>query len=164
MKRPRLWISAFLISVCGAPAAFAETITTYDITFSGTGLNPTAGSFTYDSTNPSFSDFTVTWDGILFNLTAAANAPSITAPEPACLGGATGAAATFDLLSGDCDSPPADNDTLWSANQNEYGAYEGFGFASYNYDTGSGFFVDTSISDSPAYPQDLVEGHGQYRR
>jgi hypothetical protein len=106
MTRPQLWTTVLLIATCGTPAAIADTSITYDINFTGTGLLPTAGSFTYDSTVPSFSDFTVTWAGVVLNFTAAANAPTLTPPDPTCLGAATGAAATFDLLSGDCDSPP----------------------------------------------------------
>jgi hypothetical protein len=93
-------------------------VTTYDIDFTefsgDNGPLPTEGSFTYDSTNPSFSDFTVTWDGIVFNLTSPANNPFISSMPPSCLGGlggATGAAATFDLLAGHCPN------SLWDGLQ-----------------------------------------------
>ena len=63
-------------AIC-APAAHAGTLTTYNITFTGGSPNPTMGSFTYDSTNPQFSNYTVIWDGITFDLTSSANSPTI---------------------------------------------------------------------------------------
>src|SRR5665213_2302814 len=112
----RVCTAVFLIATCGASAVLADT--TYDVDFLGDGTLPTQGSFTYDSVVPSFSNFTVTWNGVLFDLTASANAPMLNPPDPSCLGGATGAAATFALLSGDCDSPPAGSTTGWVGEQN----------------------------------------------
>jgi hypothetical protein len=152
LRNAALLIAAPLITILGAQSAFADTITTYDIAFTGTGILPTAGSFTYDSTVPSFSGFTVTWDGAAFNLTAAANAPLLVAPVPACLSGATGAAATFDLLSGACDSPGLNSLTGWSGILNLVPlSPKSFGFHSYNEITGAGIFVPESlfVSSSP---------------
>jgi hypothetical protein len=95
-------IGALLIAACAAPVAFGDVDTTYDITFTGPGTLPASGSFTYDSTNPSFSDFTVTYEGYLYDLTAEANAPTFSGTLP-CVG--SGAAATFALLSGACAPP-----------------------------------------------------------
>jgi len=152
MTQRRLWTAVLFLAACGTPAALADTITTYDINFTGSGTVPTAGSFTYDSTVPSFSDFTVTWAGVVLNFTAAANAPSLTPPEPACLGAATGAAATFDLLSGDCDSPPTGSATDWTALQytpNDNGGFDAFSFASSNLDTNAGILVFTEVFGPP---------------
>jgi len=62
-----------LIGICAA-AAQADTIQTYDINFTGGSPNPT-GQFTYDVTMNVFTAFTVTWDGIIFDLTTSANTP-----------------------------------------------------------------------------------------
>ena len=96
-------ISALLsLVVLAFPLALrADTVTTYDITFTGVGTLPTSGSFTYDSTVPQFSNFIVDWDGFTFNLTASANNPNSFGGTPACIGSNTGAAAGFALLT-DC--------------------------------------------------------------
>lgn len=75
--RKTLWvILAVLIVGIGATSARADTITSYTITFTtSSGVAPTSGSFTYDSTTPLFTNFTVTWGGVIFNLTAEANSP-----------------------------------------------------------------------------------------
>jgi hypothetical protein len=101
MTRFGLWTTILLATACCAPAALADAITTYNINFTTSlGDSPSAGSFTYDSTTQSFSDFTVTWEGLLFTLTGAANDPSTLGPP--CSGGQTGAAASFALLDGTC--------------------------------------------------------------
>jgi hypothetical protein len=59
---------------------------------------PLTGSFTYDSSlTKSFSFFTVDWDGFNFDLTDSANNPTLGAAST-CIGGSTGAAATFAFL------------------------------------------------------------------
>jgi hypothetical protein len=68
-----------------APSAVADTVTTYDIIFTTIeGPGPTAGSFTYDSTTPRFSDFTVVYNGVIFDFTADANHPNNHAPSGIC--------------------------------------------------------------------------------
>ena len=93
----------------------ADVVTTYDITFTGTGTLPTSGSFTYDSTVPQFSDFIVDWDGFTFNLTSGANSPYIYDGTPACIGTNTGAAAGFAILT-TCNGAGASS---WNAEQNQ---------------------------------------------
>jgi len=69
--RKSLWIVlAALLAVIGAPNARADTITSGTITFTlgGTGIAPTAGSFSYDNTTNKFTSLTVVWDGITFDL------------------------------------------------------------------------------------------------
>jgi|SRR5580700_387239 hypothetical protein len=99
--RKSLWIvlTAFFLSM-GALSAHADTVTNYTITFTAaSGILPTSGSFTYDSSTPKFSNFLVVWDGLSFDLTSSANTPLIFGPvPPACLGGDSNAAATFQLL------------------------------------------------------------------
>jgi hypothetical protein len=107
---------------------------------------PTEGSFTYDSTTPTFSDFTVDWGGLLFTLTDSANHPSRSGTVP-CLGGLTGAAASFALLDGACSSPGATFETNWSVSDDPTTLLPLFAF--YTTDLGpNGFSVDDS-SDSP---------------
>ncbi len=68
----RLTLLFLTLVTCSAPIWAAAT--TYDINFtltSGTPA-PTAGSFTYDPA-VGFSNFTVDWNGLTFDLTAAAN-------------------------------------------------------------------------------------------
>lgn len=111
-----------LIAIAALPV-LADTITTYDINFEpdpGSAGGTPIGSFTYDSTVPAFSDFVVVYDGYTFGLTASANAPSNTGGLPACVGSDTGAAASFDLLSGSCSN------AVYSAQISPY--QESFGF------------------------------------
>ena len=68
----------------------------YDISFTPlNGVVPTAGSFDYDAAAPAFTNFTVTWDGILFNLTSAANnfLPTSGCSDP------SGAVGAFEIMS-----------------------------------------------------------------
>jgi len=78
--RKSLWIVLAALSVgIGAPIAQADS-TSYTITFSGSGVLPTSGSFTYDSTSPAFSNFLVLWDGTTIDLTSGANDPAVLGP------------------------------------------------------------------------------------
>jgi hypothetical protein len=64
----------------GDPVAYTITFdyTTADVPFDYTGSFAPTGSFTFDSSNSSapFSKFFVTWNNIIFDLTASANDPS----------------------------------------------------------------------------------------
>jgi hypothetical protein len=114
--RYKLGIGVLLITAFGAPSAMASVIS-YSISFIGSG-SPTAGSFTYDNDNPAspfFTAFSVTWDGINFDLTSSANAPSTNGAYPSCATG-SGAAATFGLLLGDCFPTPSGVNTQWFGN------------------------------------------------
>ena len=75
MKLYQFVISALLVVTWGAPAATADPSdqTTYTIIFNGTGLLPTAGSFTYDPDTQVFTNFMVKWNGTDFDLTSSAN-------------------------------------------------------------------------------------------
>lgn len=110
-------LSLVLIAAAlGAKAAKADPIdlTTYTINFTGTGLLPTAGSFTYDPDTPNFTSFSVTYDGLIFDLTSSANAPNLQGSLPGCLTGKAGAEATFALLT-DCTPPPTGYTHQWYA-------------------------------------------------
>jgi hypothetical protein len=90
----------FLLAFGALPAVATSVYYTIDSTVSSTHFVDTAltGSFYYDPTiTNSFFDFTVAWDGINFDLTSGANNPTLGAAST-CVGGSTGAAATFAFL------------------------------------------------------------------
>jgi len=106
-------IALLLATAFGIPATAASTL--YNINFSGSGVLPTAGSFTYNAGTSTFSAFSVTWDSFNFDLTNSANSPNTAgAGFPPCIGGLTGGAATFAMLSGACNGAPNES-TNWSA-------------------------------------------------
>ena len=116
-----------------AAAAFIH----YNITFTGStsaGTLP-SGSFDYDSAAPSFANFVVQWDGVTFDLTAAANNPiwsNRPSSPPSCTG--SGAALSFQLLS---------KDTCLSTSPNEVPARRWdvlvfLGGVSFSFDGGGG--------------------------
>jgi hypothetical protein len=122
-----------LLALFGTPAiAAADSIISYEIDFSLAAGSPapTSGSFDYDpslATDP-FSNFVVEWDGLTFDLTSSANDPSIL-NAPTCINGATGAAATFQLLT-EC---PSD---LWNWSINNFAPDFALGL---DYETGPNY-------------------------
>jgi hypothetical protein len=104
--RKSLWIIALVFATVVAPNARADNVTDYVINFTKTAgaPEPISGTFAFDSTTSTFSNFIVSWDGITFNLTTSfrnANNPFTAPPLPSCLTATTGGAATYSLLS-DC--------------------------------------------------------------
>lgn len=102
-NRTRLGIACCaLVMACSfAPSSMAAT--TYDITFSTAyGPAPTSGSFTYDSTSHTFSNFDVVFGGATYDLTSAANAPSINPPIPGSCSGVSGGLVAFMILDAEC--------------------------------------------------------------
>lgn len=71
----------FLLAI-GVAAATAAPIT-YDFTFTGSGLLPTSGSFTYDPAlgSNNFTAFTIIWDSLTFNLASSADSPELLTGE-----------------------------------------------------------------------------------
>jgi hypothetical protein len=71
-----LTLTPLALLLAAVPALAA---TTYEINFTVTdplgAPSPTSGSFTWDGST--FSNFTVKWQGITFDLTASANAPAL---------------------------------------------------------------------------------------
>ena len=97
----KVLLLSIFTAAAGIQAAVPNRVN-YDIHFTATrGVAPTDGSFVYDSSTQSFSDFEVAWQGLVFNLTSSANSPTIDGSLP-CLKGLTGGAATFALLAGKC--------------------------------------------------------------
>ena len=98
----------------GAITAAAGPIT-YAIDFTtASGIAPTSGAFTYDSSSPvgsQFSNFTVVWDTFTFDMTAQANSP--VEYGTGCTASAT-SVTFFDLLSGAAQCTPS-NGREWYA-------------------------------------------------
>ena len=96
--RTKLLIACLVFVTISLPAR-GDTITNYVINFTTTSGSPTpaSGSFTYDSSNPLFSNFLVTWNGLTFDLTALANAPGL--GLIGCTGESRTPAYGFSLLS-----------------------------------------------------------------
>jgi hypothetical protein len=108
--RHYLSATALLLAITAAPAA-ATTIE-YEINFGG-GSGAPSGSFTYNNVTDTFTNFTVTYLGNVFNLTSSANNPIINGTGGSCVGGATGAAAAFALFQAACLGGDESVDTVW---------------------------------------------------
>lgn len=135
LKLNRLGIAALLMVAFDPTKVMADAAdaVNYNINFtlvSGTPL-PSAGSFTYDPDTPNFTNFVVRWYGLQFDLTSEANNPGIWGITP-CLSGATGAAATFALLSGSCP----DGSNTWIGSVEPSGIIATFSFGSLFYSFG----------------------------
>jgi PEP-CTERM motif len=98
--KTRKYALALLLGVIAVVAwpARADTVTPYTINFTTTSGSPSpdSGSFTYDSTNPQFSNFLVTWNGGTFDLTLSANNPFV---GGSCSTEASTASTGFSLMS-----------------------------------------------------------------
>jgi hypothetical protein len=158
----RILLIAGLLAGFGS-VAVADSISIYDISFftsNGTPVPDMTGSFTYDSTIPSFSDFTVTWDGALFDLTDAANNPgngNTNGSFEGCpiINNKLTAASSFELLSGGCGGS-------WFASGQEQLTFEGPGTVSPNIEFGTvihgfpdpvneaGYFKTTEVPEPSA--------------
>ncbi|MCC6539217.1 MAG: PEP-CTERM sorting domain-containing protein [Bryobacterales bacterium] len=124
MKK-QLTLLLFLLGNLGLAPALAAPVH-YQINFNATsGVLPSSGRFTYDSAVPAFSNFRVTWQGIVYDLTADANAPDVTG---SCMPGPAG---SFLLLStGTCDGINSNEAQPWSAYVNQ--SSEGAAFSFYS--------------------------------
>ena len=102
----------FLLTMGALPALATPTYYIIDFTvIAGTpALAPTSGSFFYDSSSETFTGFSVVWDGTAYDLSSAANSPTI-GPygTPACASG-SGGGASFNLLTA-CQTGP---NQLWT--------------------------------------------------
>lgn len=96
-------IVSLLLAGAALSVPLVASSTAYDIAFTGLS-NPSdiaapTGSFTYDSGAQIFSNFSVDWDGIAFDFTASANAPTLGATG--CDGESASAAYAFQILNQD---------------------------------------------------------------
>lgn len=81
------------LGLAGAVSPATASPVLYNITFTATeGEAPTAGSFLYDPGTSTFSDFTVTWNGIVFDFIAS----DYNANSPAAIGACLSGARTFN--------------------------------------------------------------------
>ncbi len=149
-------VVCLLVTFGALPASALPIEYTIDFTLSpnSTPIAPTSGFFYYDPAEPSgpFTDFTVSWDGNTYDLTASANSPSYSPyGAPPCTDGLSGGAATFALLTA-CSGVTTSN--AWTAGDccefnSEYVQPPGqFAFAAGgdNYPT---IYVDATVGDSP---------------
>ena len=110
--------TAMLVLATGLVSTATAAPIQYTLGFSlqiGTVL-PTAGSFTYDAASTTFTNFKVTWDGVVFDLTNGANNPILNGPGLTCLGGATGGAASFIVVSEGCEHAGPGPGNSWIGN------------------------------------------------
>lgn len=117
--RKSLWISLIVLFAIGAPSARADSYTDYTITFLVVPdywpTSPPTGTFVFDDTTQQFTSFTVVWHGLTFDLTAAANNPTIYNRD-GCSPSLSGADLSLALLT-TCVGRPgiAGNNALFSA-------------------------------------------------
>jgi hypothetical protein len=151
-----LLLATAVTALVPALKADVPDLQTYTINFTATfGTAPTAGSFTYDPDTATFSDFLVTWDGSHFDLTSSANNPNHYPTLPSCIGGKTGGAASFALLTGACDPPPSNYLTLWGAGNGP----PTFLFKTENFDSTVGIGVSEQLATpNPPPPFDDSQG------
>lgn len=122
------------------------SIVHYDITFSGGSATP-AGEFDYDASVPQFSNFTVIWDGLSFDMTASANAPvfnpGMDLSLPLCGATSANAALTFGILT----SNGCSTNVFW--NVSNFGGTVQFEFVLNTGPDGGNFFI--ASSNHPSY-------------
>jgi hypothetical protein len=152
MRNKFLTVCLFLLAV--TLSGYADTVTDYTINFTTTSGSPTpvSGSFTYNSTNPAFSNFVVVWDGVTINLTASANAPIMQAAGTGCAGESSTPSYGFALMSHTVSG--CSLYTYWYAGTTSSPYYSFFDFIS---QTGTGSNQIYTYSD-PASPTGNVYG------
>lgn len=105
-----------------------------DFTLTQDSPLPSSGSFYYDSSTSTFTNFDVVWDGYTFDLTSAANSFTFTSPSDPCYSGSTNGAQEIFLLmtacSGDDTSAYYTAPPQYLANVYPYGSpnYTAFSF------------------------------------
>lgn len=104
-RKCALAVALGLIVLVAQPA-HADTTYTINFTTSAGSPGPTSGSFTYNSSTHTFSNFVVMWDGYSFNLTSSANSPFDAHPS-GCTGEASTGAFAFEILSKTLTCPSA---------------------------------------------------------
>jgi hypothetical protein len=94
----------------GTPAAAQAAEITYNFNFTNDFSDVAAptGSFTYNAVTSQFTNFTVNWDAVTFDLTSSANGFLGGPGAPACVANLSGGAAAFALLGPGCQ-------TFWTA-------------------------------------------------
>jgi hypothetical protein len=92
----------------GTLAAAQAGEITYNINFTNdfSDVPPPTGSFTYNAATSQFTNFTVNWDAVTFDLTSSANTFGGGPGAPAYVGNLSGGAAAFAWLSPGCQTFP----------------------------------------------------------
>lgn len=94
-----LVVAVVLVGLMVPGVVWADSVN-YTIIFTTTaGPAPTSGSFTYDTTSNTFSDFIVQWGGQSYDVTDSANNPGVSVPTgTGCTGEASTGAYGFQLM------------------------------------------------------------------
>jgi len=152
-------MAGILFVLVGCVPARADTLDTYQIDLVNTAFATidlgVHGSFTYDATTLAFLAFTVTFDGLTYDLTSEANAPFIGGSTPlsspsGCPGAASTPAYGFEIMSALVPGCKA----FWGFSDSDY--FFGFGVTT-NF-TGSDSISSTSFTGTPANTNEFGEG------
>jgi hypothetical protein len=103
--RSKVLVMGLLLIAVSLPVYASSVNYTINFTTSSGSPGPTSGSFTYDSSTGTFSNFVVAWDGYSFNLTSSANATFT--HGSGCTGEASSGTFSFALLSQALTCPSA---------------------------------------------------------
>jgi hypothetical protein len=125
--RTSILFIGLLVSFGALPVWAGPVYYTINFDLTTGSLLPTSGSFYYDSSTSSFTNFDVVWDGVTFDLTSAANSFAFTSPTDPCYSGSTTGSQEVFLLMTTCS---ADSNPLyyheapaWDASSNIDPAY-----------------------------------------
>jgi hypothetical protein len=164
--RTRMYTLLLTVAL-SAPAALADAIDqiNYTIHFTGTGLLPSSGSFTWDPDTSRFTAFSVTWDSITYDLTYfGPNYLGIGSPiafTPPCIGGVTGPLAAYALMTGACSPAPPGYFTIWKGSAGGLSTIFGFATAGLPPNNSQGIELGGSVIDSPPNTP-AADGQGEW--
>jgi hypothetical protein len=149
IMRIKLLVIGLLLIAVSLPVRASSVNYTISFTTSAGSPGPTSGSFTYDSSTGTFSNFVVAWDGYSFDLTSSANSPFDVHPS-GCTGEASTGAFAFEILSKTLTCPSAP-EYFWFG-QPRVGPTQGFVFedevSASAYDQIGTFLPATGATDS----------------
>ena len=94
MRLRGIGLLILLAATLASPSVAKAAPMTYFVNFTGGLTLPALGVFSYDATS-GFSNFLVSWNGTLFDLTSAANAPGV---GGGCPGASSSSATGFALM------------------------------------------------------------------
>lgn len=147
--RKSFWIVLTLLLLAFlAPNARADSYT-INFTLLAETVAPTSGAFDYDPATNQFTDFTVVWDGLTFDLTSSANTATLTGGSPSCVSAFSGPQAVLAMLTTCAASQP----TTWNAGN--FLLYETFDIN----DAGNGI---QAVDISGAFPSSQNDGLAGY--
>ena len=138
--RHAMGVIALSLTIGGLSAWAGPVSYTIDFT-TASGVAPTSGSFDFDATSSTFTDFMVDWHGIAFDFTASANSPTFSPASATCLHGASGALAAFYELT-QCVGPAGD--APWGVRPISMAPYQDF----HLYQAGGGYLMESTEGTS----------------